>query len=74
MKKIEDIKTPINLEEFRQSLKKYCLGHKDSIFIFNKINNTKFSVDIDKISKMSDIYKLIQNEGNLDNFSSNFYH
>ena len=72
MKKIEDIKTPINLEEFRQGLKKYCLGYNDSIFIFNKTNNIKFNVDIDNISKMSDIYRLIQNEGNLDNVSSNF--
>ena len=36
MKKIEDIQTPTNIEVFRQSLKKYCLGHKNSIFIFNK--------------------------------------
>ena len=71
MKKIEDIKTPTNLEEFRQSLKKYCLGYKGNIFIYNKTSNTKVSVDIDKISKMSDIYKLIQDDSKLDDVFSN---
>ena len=71
MRKVEDIKTPTNLEEFRQSLKKYCLGHKGSIFIYNKTSNTKVSVDIDKISKMSDIYKLIQDDSKLDDVFSN---
>ncbi len=70
MQKIEDIKTPSNLEEFRQSLKKYCLGHKNSIFIYNNINNTKVSVDINKISKMSDIFKLIQHDSKLEDISS----
>ena len=37
MKKIEDIKTPTNLEELRQSLKKYCLGYKGSIFITKQV-------------------------------------
>ena len=71
MQKVEDIKTPTNLEEFRQGLKKYCLGHKDSIFIYNKANNTKVSVDINQISKMSDIYKLIQDDTKLDGVSRN---
>ena len=66
MKKIEDIKTPTNLEEFRRSLKKYCLGNKDNVFIYNKINNTKVSVDINKISKISDIFKHIQDDSKLD--------
>ena len=70
MKKVEDIKTPTNLEEFRQGLKKYCLGYKDSIFIYNKINNIKVNVDINKISKMSDIFKLIQHDNNLEDISS----
>ena len=70
MKKIEDIKTPTNLEEFRQGLKKYCLGHKDSIFIYNKINNTIASVDINKISKISDIFKIIQDDNELNDISS----
>ena len=62
MQKVEDIKTPTNLKEFREGLKKYCLGSKDSIFIYNKINNTKVSVDINKISKMSDVFKFIKND------------
>ena len=33
MLKIEDVKTPTNLEEFRQSLKKYCLGNENSILM-----------------------------------------
>lgn len=70
MQKVEDIKTPTNLEEFRQGLKKYCLGYKDSIFIYNKINNIKVNVDINKISKMSDIFKLIQHDNNLEDISS----
>ena len=36
MQKVEDIKTPTNLEEFRHGLKKYCLGHKDSILFITK--------------------------------------
>lgn len=71
MQKIEDIRTPTSPEEFRQSLKKYCLGYKDSIFIYNKINNTKVSVDINKISKMSDIFKLIKHFNKLEDISSN---
>ena len=62
MQKVEDIKTPTNLEEFRQSLKKYCLGNENSIFIYNKINNTKINVDINKISKISDIFKFIKDD------------
>ena len=73
MQKIEDIKTPSNLEEFRQSLKKYCLGYKHSIFIYSKINNTKLSVDINKISKMSDIFKIIQDDSKLGNKFSDCY-
>ena len=69
MKKIEDIRTPTNLEDFRESLKKYCLGHKESIFIYNKKSNKKVSVDINNISKISDIYKLIQDSSKLDDVS-----
>ena len=72
MKKIEDIKTPTNIEEFRQSLKKYCLGQKDSIFIYNKINNTIVSVDINKLSRMSDIFKIIKDDSKLNNISSEY--
>ena len=70
MKKIEDIKTPTNLEEFRQGLKKYCLGYKDCIFIYNKINNKIASIDINKISKMSDIFKIILDDSELNDISS----
>ena len=69
MKKIEDIKTPTNLEEFRQNLKKYCLGQKHSIFIFNKKNNTKNIVDINRISKISDIFNLIKDDSKLEDIS-----
>ena len=72
MKKIEDIKTPTNLEEFRQSLKRYCLGHNDRIFIYNKRNNTKINVDINRISKISDIFKFIQNDSKLNEISSDY--
>ncbi len=71
MQKVEDIKTPTNLKEFRESLKKYCLGNKDSIYIYNKTNNIKVNIDINKISKMSDILKLIQYDSKLDSISYN---
>ena len=72
MKKIEDIKTPTNLIEFRQNLKKYCLGQKHSIFIFNKKNNAKISVDINSISKISDIFNLIKDDSKLEDISGNY--
>ena len=62
MLKIEDVKTPTTIEEFKNNLKKYCLGNKDSIFIYNKINGKKFSVNVNKISKMSDAFKFIKND------------
>ena len=37
MQKKDDVKTPTNLEEFRQSLKKYCKDYKHNIFTYNKI-------------------------------------
>ena len=67
MLKIEDIKTPTTVEEFRDNLKKYCLGKKDSIFIYNKINDKQFCIDINKISKMSDIFELIKDDNLLGN-------
>ena len=72
MKKIEDIKTPTNLEEFRQSLKKYCLGNKNRLFIYNKINSKKIFINIDRISKMSDVFKLIQGDSKLEDISSDY--
>jgi hypothetical protein len=58
--KIEDIKTPTTIEEFRDNLKKYCLGYKESVFIYNKKNRKKFSININKISKISDVFKFIK--------------
>ena len=72
MQKVEDIKTPTNLKEFRESLKKYCLGNMDSIFIYNRTNNRKISVDINRISKTSDIFKLIQDDSKLDDISNEY--
>ena len=72
MKKIEDIQTPTNIEEFRQSLKKYCLGHKNSIFIFNKTNNAKNSVDINRISKISDIFNFIKDDSKREDISGDY--
>ena len=72
MEKIEDIKTPTNLEEFRHSLKKYCLGYKNSIFIYNNVNNTKICVNIDRLSKISDVFKLIQDHSKLEDISSEY--
>ena len=72
MKKIEDIQTPTNIEEFRQSLKKYCLGHKNSIFIFNKINNAKNSVDINRISKISDIFNFIKDDSKREDITGDY--
>ena len=72
MEKIEDVKTPINLEEFRHSLKKYCLGYKNSIFIYNKVNNTKFCVNINRLSKMSDVFKLVQDDSKLEDIFSKY--
>ena len=69
MLKIEDIKTPTTVKEFRDNLKKYCLGKKDSIFIYNKINDKQFCIDINKISKMSDVFELIKDDSLLGNAS-----
>ena len=60
MYKIEDIKTPKTVEEFRYNLKRYCLGNTDSIFIYNKINGKKYKIEINKLSKISDIFKFLE--------------
>ena len=60
MLKIEDIKTPKTIEEFRHNLKKYCLGNADSIFIFNKINRKQYKIKVNKLSKISDILKFLK--------------
>ena len=62
MLKIEDIKTPTTIEEFRDNLKKYCLGYKESVFIYNKRNRKKFNININKISKISDVFKFIKDD------------
>ncbi len=67
MKKIEDIKTPTNVKEFRDNLKKYCLGHNDNIFIYRKKNNTKYSINVNKIFKISDILKFLKSYIKFDN-------
>ena len=60
MEKIEDIKTPKTLEQFRLNLKKFCLGSENNIFIYNTANVEEYKVDIEKISKISDVIELIQ--------------
>tara|TARA_B100000900_G_C20182280_1_gene554383 strand:+ start:59 stop:598 length:540 start_codon:yes stop_codon:yes gene_type:complete len=59
MQKIKDIQTPKTLEQFRVNLKKFCLGSEDNIFIFNKADGKDYKVDIEKISKISDVINLI---------------
>ena len=60
MLKIEDIKTPKTIEEFRYNLKRYCLGNTNSIFIYNKVNRKKYKVEVNKLSKISDILKFLK--------------
>ena len=59
MQKIKDIQTPKTLEQFRANLKQFCLGSKNNIFIFNKADGRDYKVDIEKISKISDVINLI---------------
>ena len=59
MQRIKDIQTPKTLEQFRVNLKKFCLGSEDNIFIFNKADGKDYKVDIEKISKISDVFNLI---------------
>ena len=60
MVKIEDIKTPETIQEFRNNLKKYCLGNNDCIFIFNTINRRQYEIEVNKLSKISDVFKFIK--------------
>ena len=55
---------PKTLEQFRVNLKKFCLGSEDNILIFNKADGKDYKVDIEKISKISDVIYLI---GVMDN-------
>ena len=63
MLKIEDIKTPKTIEGFRYNLKSYCLGNTDSIFIYNKINGKKYKIEVNKLSKISDVFKFLEDDG-----------
>ena len=65
MLKVEDIKTPKTREEFRQNLKKYCLGNTDSIFIYNRINKKQHEIQINKLSKISDIFEFLNVDSSL---------
>tara|TARA_B100001057_G_scaffold475746_1_gene542878 strand:+ start:637 stop:1176 length:540 start_codon:yes stop_codon:yes gene_type:complete len=60
VEKIEDIQTPKTLNQFRLNLKKFCLGSENNIFIYNTANGKEYKVDIEKISKISDVIELIQ--------------
>jgi hypothetical protein len=60
MQKIEDIKTPKTLEQFRLNLKKFCLGSENNIFIYSAANGKDYKVDIEKISKISYVIELIE--------------
>ena len=60
MLKIEDIITPKTIQEFRHNLKKYCLGNTDSIFIYNKINRKQYKIEVNKLSKISDVLKFLK--------------
>jgi len=64
--KIEDIKTPKTIEEFRHNLKKYCLGNADSIFIFNKINRKQYKIKVNSLSKISDVFKFLKKDSGID--------
>ena len=66
MLKIEDIKTPKTIEEFRYNLKRYCLGNTDSIFIYNKINRKQYKIKVKNLSKISDVLKFLKKESGID--------
>ena len=60
MLKVEEIKTPKTIQEFRYNLKKYCLGNTDSIFIYNKINRKQYKIQVNKLSKISDVFEFLK--------------
>ena len=60
MLKVEDIKTPKTIEEFRYSLKKYCLGNTNSVFIYKKINRKQYKIQVNKLSKISDVFEFLK--------------
>ena len=53
------LKLQLILKSLDGVFKKYCKGNKHNIFIYDKINNKKTCVNINRISKMSDLFKLI---------------
>ena len=66
MLKVEDIKTPKTVEEFRHNLKKYCLGNSDSVFIYNKTNRKQYKIQVNKLSKISDVFEFLKVDSALD--------
>ena len=62
MQRIKDIQTPKTLDQFRANLRKFCLGSKNNIFIFNKSDGKDYKVDVEKISKISDVINLIETQ------------
>ena len=60
MLKVEDVKTPKTIEEFRLNLKKYCLGSADCIFIYNKTNKKRYKIEVNKLSKISDVFEFLK--------------
>ena len=69
MQRIKDIQTPKTLDQFRVNLKKFCLGSKNNIFIFNKSDGKDYKVDVEKISKISDVINLIETQSKQSIFS-----
>ena len=62
MQKIKDIQTPKTLDQFRLNLKKFCLGSENNIFIYNKADSKDYKVNVEKISKISDVINLIETQ------------
>ena len=60
MLKVEDIKTPKTIQEFRHNLKKYCLGNAGCVFIYFKKNLKKYKIEVNKLSKISDVFKFLK--------------
>ena len=59
MIKLQDIKTPKTIEEFRNNLKKFCLGSKGILFIYYRDTKKKYDIEIKGLSKISDAFNQI---------------
>ena len=59
MQKIKDIQTPKTLDQFRLNLTKFCLGSENNIFVFNEADSKDYKIDVEKISKISDVINFI---------------